>query len=82
MGHTYRNNGQITDFEPDNDENALYLYGDNIDLEYLMESIKEYFGDNDLSKYSISAEHIHTSCLGYDLYDSSDYSNYIVIHKN
>lgn len=30
---------------------------------------------------NISTEYIHTSCLGYDEYDPSDYSNYLCISR-
>ncbi len=82
MGYSYRNNGQITDFWPDDTATELYIDGDyGYDLEYLLEQIKNHFGDCDMSKYRISAEYIHTSCLTYDRYDSSDYTKFIKITK-
>lgn len=38
-------------------------------------------GNRRYSEFEITSEYIHTSCLGYDLYDSSDYTHFIVITK-
>lgn len=85
MGHSYikHSGGTIENYEPDNDENHLYIeasYG--LSLTTLLERIKNHFGqDIDFEDLEISSEHIHTRCLGYDLYDSGDYDEYICIRK-
>ncbi len=82
MGYSYRNNGQITDFWPDDTEDCFYLTGD-WGLDAMVEFCKEKWGDAiDLTKIRITSEHIHTSCLTYDSYDSSDYTNFIVIERD
>ena len=83
MGYSTRNNGQIRDFEPDNTPDTLYLmmYGGRT-IQDISEEIAAHFGsDGNLMDYNISAENIHTRCLGYDLYDPSDYDMYLIITK-
>jgi hypothetical protein len=80
MTYSTRNNGQIKDYWPDNNESTLYLTGE-LTLSDLISSITEHFGSSDLDKFTLSSEYIHTSCLTYDQYDSSDYTNFIVITK-
>ncbi|MOA42290.1 hypothetical protein D3C78_1643290 [compost metagenome] len=46
----------------------------------LVERCKEHFGEDfQLEHAEIEAEYIHTSCLGYDLYDAGDWTRYIHI---
>lgn len=72
---------------PKNDENTLYLscgiigsFG--LSMSELISHCKAHFGEdistNDLK---ITSEYIHTRCIGYDLYDPSDYDCYLVIRK-
>jgi hypothetical protein len=82
MGHSYSNNGRIKNFWPDDIEgNTIYLDGSaSLSLSHIIEKAKEAFGASiDFDDIEISTEYIHTSCLGYDLYDSSDYTCFIVI---
>ena len=83
MGH-YRNNSGIECFEPDNDEKTLWIEADyRTGLREIFDAIRNHFGDDiDFSEISITAEHIHTRCLGYDRYDGSDYTNYLKITKD
>lgn len=83
MGYTYRNNGHITDFWPDNTENEFYLCNESpMSLKELVAEIDAYWeGVNDLDQIEISSEEIHTSCLTYDGYDSSDYTQFLVIRR-
>lgn len=79
MGYSYRNNGAITDFTPDNTDTTLYLQGDHT-MEEIVDMAEQHFG----ARFSffdaiITSETIHTSCLTYDLHDPSDWTNYIVI---
>lgn len=82
MGYTYRNNGAITDFWPDNTEDELYL-ADNggITVVDLLGEIHCHFGEMDLEQIEISSENIHTSCLTYDSHDSSDYTQFVVVRR-
>lgn len=80
MGYSTRNNGQIKDFQPDNDENTLYVAG-SMTFEELSEAIIAHFGDVTPDQITIESEYIHTSCITYDLYDPGDYTNFIIIRK-
>jgi len=77
----YSKDGSITDFWPDDTDTEMYLdYGTS--LSTIMERIKEKWPDATNDQIEISAEHIHTSCLYYDQYDPSDYTNFVVIKRN
>ncbi len=84
MGRYKVSGTEIENYIPDNDENTLFVesgftYGT---IDNLLDSIKEHFGEDvKLSDLHITAEHIHTSCLGYDRYDPGDYTNYIKVEK-
>lgn len=81
MGYSYRNNGEIRDFWPDDTETTCYISGQK-SIQELIDIAKNKFGnDIDLSEVLISSEYIHTSCLTYDSYDPSDYTTFIVIEK-
>lgn len=82
MGYSYRNNGQIKDFWPDNTEDELYLLGGgSTNLVDLLGEIHLHFGEVDFEQIEISSENIHTSCLTYDLHDSSDYTQFLIIRR-
>jgi hypothetical protein len=84
MGKTVDNRG-ITSFTPDDDEKTMYLDTgvfafERYDLNKILELCKEKWpGVSDLSRIGIQAIYIHTDCLGYDRYDSGDYTNYLKI---
>lgn len=83
MGYQ-RREGQynIVDYTPDNDENTLYIRTDDYtDFEEIIAQTRKHFGTNNISDFLISSEYIHTRCVYYDLYDSGDYDNYIVIRR-
>lgn len=79
MGY-YKNQSGIDCFEPDNDTTTLYIRaGCGYTLSEIFEKCKEYFGEStSLDNIEITSEKIHTDCIYYDLYDSSDYTDYIV----
>lgn len=82
MGYTYRNNGQITDFWPDDTENKWYISASvSPTLGDLIDMIKEEWPETDLYNVTITSERIHTRSLTYDLYDPSDYTDFIVIER-
>ena len=86
MAYSTRGSGiwpdiKIKTFEPDNDENTLYVDPRGMNLKELLEQISKHFGNISLSELSITAEHIQTDCIGYDKYDSSDYTTYLCIQK-
>ena len=79
MTTTYSNNGQVTNFCPDDTDTCMYLYGEHSLLE-IWEICESKFGKNiNLADINIETEHIHTRCLGFDSYDSADWDTFIVI---
>ncbi len=77
----YRDSQNIRCFTPDNTDDCLYIDATwHSDLAEIIDKAESYF-KRDLSPadIKIQAEWIHTRCLGYDLYDPSDYTAYIVI---
>ncbi len=84
MGY-YKREG-IRCYEPDNSTTEFYYNAEfgpplwdalNAAAGYFKCSIQELMEDA-----NIYAEYINTKCLGYDCYDSSDYTNYIKIEYN
>lgn len=73
----------MADNYPENTETTLYIRsGYNLTLAELIEYARLHFKDDvDLDTLTITAEHIHTRCIGYDLYDGSDWDEYIVIER-
>lgn len=46
----------------------------------IIEKVKQKWGsETGLDKITIEGEHIHTSCIGYDLYDGADWTDFIVV---
>lgn len=77
MGY-YTQNG-IKCFSPDDTETEFYLEYD-ASLSDIIEKVKEKFGSNvNLEDVTVTPEYIHTHALGYDMYDPSDYSNFLKI---
>ena len=82
MSNSYRNNGWITDFWLDDSDDEIYIDGTSgVSLQYVSELVHDKWGV-ELTDVSIRSENIHTGCLTYDLHDSSDYTNFIVITRN
>lgn len=76
----------IRGYEPDNTETEFYYnaqYGP--ELKDALEAAAKHFKcsiQDLIEEADIYAEHIHTDCLGYNRYDSWDYTNYIRIVYN
>lgn len=82
MGYTYRNNGAITDFWPDDTENEIYIENDyGMSLDTLMDIIKSKWEGVSFEDLYITSENIHTRCLTYDCHDSSDWTQFIIISR-
>lgn len=82
MGYTYRNNGQITDFWPDDTAEEFYISCDSsIPFTEVQQEIDRRWPGIGFEQIEISSESIHTSCLTYDQYDSSDYTQFLVIRR-
>lgn len=79
MGYTTRNNGQITDFWPDDDDSTLWIE-DGATLFEIQDRIHEKWGENMTSlEFRFTSEYVHTQCLGYDRYDPTDYTRFLRI---
>lgn len=76
-------NKEDAEFWPKNTENTKYIESEYapITLNEMINKCAELFPDTDFDSLTITTECIHTHCLGYDLYDSSDYTNFLVIEK-
>lgn len=85
MGETRLANG-IRNFTPDNTPDTLYIDASlytSLTLGEIIDKAREHFGDNIcFDDLTVNAEHVHTRCLGYDLYDPTDYDDYVVITRN
>lgn len=81
MGYTKRTGTQITDFWPDDDENTLYIPAGCQTLTELLELASKKWPGVSFDMLAISSEYIHTYCIYYDLYDPSDYTNFILLTK-
>ena len=77
----YHNSEGIRTFWPDDTEDKIYLDGTFSlqNLADLLETAKAKWPGADLSNIKIGAEYIQTDCLGYDRYDSGDYTPFITI---
>jgi hypothetical protein len=53
----------------------------DINLGELVEKIKQDYGDIDLNLIKLKISYNQFKCLGYDLYDSSDYGIFVDIIK-
>ena len=84
MGYGTRD-GSIRTFWPDDDENTMYIDSSPmvapICMADLLQKIYEKWEGASLTNITIQAEKIHTDCLGYDLYDPGDYTEFIVIRR-
>ena len=78
----YTDSRGITNFEPDNDAETFHfrMCGE-CDIFEIMDAASRHFNNPNLSieHVTFSAEYIHTDCIGYDLYDPSDYTIFMVI---
>lgn len=76
----YSKHGEIERFWPDDDDSTIYICEDAT-LSEITDKINEKWPGTSLDDIQISSKYIHTNCLTYDLYDSSDWTNFIVISK-
>jgi len=79
MGYTNKGNN----FWPDDTDTEMYLNSDMTNnLPYILNRIKEKWPKDNLENIEISAEYIHTDCIGYDRYDASDYTKFLLIKNH
>ena len=81
MGYSTRNNGQITDFWPDNTDTTLWFESGGETLQSLLDQAEAAWGPTPLADISISSAHIHTHCLYYDRYDPGDYTDFTCLTR-
>lgn len=82
MGYSERKHpgGSIKSFEPDETDDAFYIaLSEN--LHVIMERICTKWPGISLEDIRIEAEYINTDCIGYDLHDPSDWTNYLKIER-
>jgi len=78
MGRFTRSGTNITDFWPDDTDTEMYIdTSASLDLDWLLELLKKKWPDYQNDEIAMEAEHIHTHALGYDRYDSGDYTQFI-----
>lgn len=79
----YGKRGSIDTFWPDNTETEFYIEtSGSISLKDAIEQAAVYFKTSTyelMTEADIQAEWIHTDCLYYDRYDSTDYTSFIRI---
>lgn len=69
-------------FEPDDDDNTMHLQGAQ-SLSEIIDAARAKWGEGiSLDDISITPEHIHTRCLGYDKYDPADWTDFLVVTKD
>lgn len=68
----------IVNYTPVNTDDTIYLI-DKATLADIVDAVKEKWGDVHFDNITIESKYIHTRCLTYDQYDSSDFDNYLVI---
>lgn len=78
MGVTYDNG--IKNFWPDDTDDTMYLVSPT-SLNQILEVCAVKWNGVDFSDIEITSEKIHTSCLTYDLYDPSDYTDFVIVRN-
>jgi hypothetical protein len=70
-------------YTPDDEEDCFYIRGDT-SIGEIWEIASDKWGIEDMKfllNLQIKPEYIHTSCIGYDIYDPSDYTLYLKIFR-
>lgn len=78
MGYTQE--GSIRKFWPDDDENTMWFTSEQAFGDILTE-VRLKWPTVRIESLTISAEHVHTDCIGYPRYDPSDYTDFIKVSK-
>lgn len=84
MSYKYREetNGRQTDSYPVNTDDTLWIESNGVTLKDIIEAAKEKWPDVKFEDITMDAVHHHQYCIYYDLHDSSDYVDYIVLGLN
>jgi hypothetical protein len=77
----YRATDGTKSFTPDDTPQRLHLNANiSPSVAEIVGLAQNHFGEDvDLDCVSIEAKHIQTSCLGHDVYDPSDYTDFFVL---
>lgn len=83
MGYYKRFGTDITDFTPDDTDTLIHLDGEwgGQSLAEILEKIQEKWPGASAENIRISSQKIQTRCIGYDLHDPMDWTNYIIIER-
>ena len=68
----------MSEYWPKNTKRTIYLYGEYTIAE-ILNRINEKWPNCNPESITLSSEYIHINCLTYDLYDSNDYKEFLVI---
>lgn len=65
---------------PENTDNTLYIRSGGVSLMNIIDEAESHFGGSvDFGRLIVTSLRFHARCLTYDLYDPSDYDDYIVV---
>lgn len=67
-------------FWPKDDDDTIYIES-SINFVDLQKLIQDKWGAVDFAQIEITSDYIHTDCLTYDLYDSSDWTKFLIISR-
>lgn len=85
MGYSRRRGhlgGEIKAYWPDDGPEIMHLTSDSQhSLAAIIETCKNKWPDTDFNDLLFESKKIQTDCLGYDLYDPSDYTDFIIITR-
>ena len=84
MGYSERKHsrGTIKTYWPDDNDYEMYLMSSHqYSLAAIIYMCKEKWPDADFNDLVFESEKIQTDCLGYDLYDPCDYTDFVVIRR-
>jgi len=70
--------GTIRTYWPDDTDTEFYIEG-SASLVTIIERARAKWPNTCDSRFQITPEHIHTDCLGYDLYDAGDWTYFLKI---
>lgn len=73
--------GSYQNFQPDDTDTTFFISTEynTPTLTEILELCNDKWGEISFDDITIEAEHIHTECLGYDVYQSGDYTDFIRI---
>ena len=82
MGYSYEKhtNGTNTNYWPDDSSHIMYIHDDGlVTMQDILSKIGDKWPQALFEHISVEAREIQTRCLGYDLYDSFDYDEFIIL---